>query len=52
HKNAKNLWWGSPQTHIEDMKKRWLECADDEKPQWLTWEQILEFERQMCSAYE
>ncbi|ARE60567.1 hypothetical protein I5Q82_16265 [Acutalibacter muris] len=41
---------GTPQEHIECMKKRWLEFADDEKPEWLTWEQILEYERQMCTT--
>lgn len=49
NRNTRNLWWGSPQAHIENMKKRWLEFADNEKPQWLTWGQILEYERQMCS---
>ncbi len=41
---------GTPQEHIECMKKRWLEFADNEKPERLTWEQILEYERQMCTT--
>lgn len=52
NRNAKILIDGSPQAHIENMKKRWLEFAEDEKPQWLTWEQILEYEKQMCAVPE
>ena len=36
--------------HIEAMKKIWLEFAEDEKPQWLSWEQILDYERKMCES--
>ena len=49
NRNDNNLWGGTPQEHIECMKKRWLEFAENEKPQWLTWEQILEYERKMCT---
>ena len=35
--------------HIESMKKMWLNFPDGEKPKWLTWDQILEYEKAMCS---
>ena len=34
--------------HIETMKDIWNNFADDEKPEWLTWDQILEYEKTMC----
>lgn len=35
--------------HIETMKDIWNSFADDEKPKWLTWDQILEYEKAMCT---
>lgn len=35
--------------HIETMKDIWNSFADDEKPEWLTWDQILEYEKAMCT---
>lgn len=32
---------------IETMKTLWNGFEDDEKPEWLTWEQILEYEKRM-----
>lgn len=52
NRNPGRLWAGTPQKQIEEMKKIWLEFADNEKPQWLTWEQILEYEKQMCGGQE
>ena len=36
--------------HIESMKKMWLNFPDGEKPKWLTWDQILEYEKAMCTG--
>ena len=33
----------------EKVKKLWNEFPDDGKPEWLTWKQILEYEKAMCS---
>ena len=30
------------------MKKLWLEFDEDKKPEWLTFAQILEYEKQLC----
>lgn len=32
---------------IAAMKKLWNELPDEGKPEWLTWEQILEYEKEM-----
>ncbi|RAQ30043.1 hypothetical protein DPQ25_00605 [Hydrogeniiclostridium mannosilyticum] len=37
---------------IEEMKKLWLAFSEEEKPEWLTWEQILAYEKQMCKDTE
>jgi len=33
---------------IEEMKRIYNSFADDEKPDWLRWEQILEYEKKIC----
>lgn len=52
NRNPGRLCADTPQEHIEAMKKLWLSFAEDEKPEWLTWEQILEYEKQMCGGTE
>ena len=32
------------------MKTLWLGFSEAEKPEWLTWEQILNYEKQMCPS--
>lgn len=34
--------------HIEAMKNIWLSFPEEERPEWLTWKQILEYEKAMC----
>lgn len=48
NRNVSRLCADTPKEHIEAMKKLWLSFGEDEKPEWLTWEQILEYEKQMC----
>lgn len=43
----KYLWAGDEKEHIEDMKALWNSFPDDAKPEWLTLEQIEEYEKQM-----
>ena len=33
---------------IKEMKDLWNSFGDNEKPEWLTWEQILEYEKKIC----
>lgn len=44
-KNA--LWAEDEKGQIEVMKELWNSFADDDKPEWLTWEDILNYEIQM-----
>lgn len=43
----KYLWAGNVATHIEYMKAIWNSFPDDCKPVWLTYDEILEYERLM-----
>ena len=38
-----------PQHHIDRMKELWKELPADGKPEWLTWEQLLTYEKAMCN---
>ena len=50
HGKPKNwLYNGSPEEQIAAMKQLWESYPAEDKPEWLTWEQILEYEREMCS---
>ena len=42
------LWGGDEKNHIENMKALWNTFPEGETPEWLTWDDILEFERKMC----
>lgn len=37
------------QCHIERMKELWKGLPDDGKPEWLTWKQLLNYEKEMCN---
>jgi len=41
------LWAENEKEQIEVMKKLWNSFADDEKPEWLSWEGILNYESKM-----
>jgi len=45
HGNRKNI--AQPAEHIEEMKELWNSFSDTEKPEWLTWEQLLLYEKEM-----
>ena len=47
-RNAKVLAEKNERQQIEAMKKLWLSFPEEGKPEWLTWEQILAYEKQMC----
>ena len=49
NRNPKNLSCDTVAEHITAMKKMWNDLPEDGKPEWLTWEQILEYERRMMS---
>ena len=45
---AKNLWAGNEVDHIANMKALWNSFPEDGKPEWLPYEKILEYEKEMC----
>lgn len=45
--NPENLCTGNVEQQIEEMKAIWNSFPDEDKPEWLTWEEILEFEKKM-----
>lgn len=47
YRNSNRLWAGNESKQIEAMKALHNSFDDNEKPEWLTWEQILDYERQM-----
>lgn len=51
NKNPDILWANSEKEHIEAMKNIWLSFSEEEKPAWLTWDQILEYEKAMCGTH-
>lgn len=47
NRHPKHLWAGDEKKQIEYMKAIWNSFSEKGKPEWLTWEQILEYETQM-----
>jgi len=50
NRQKKYLWAGNEADHIAYMKAIWNSFPADAKPEWLTLEQIEEFEKQMITA--
>lgn len=46
---SKHLWAGNEKEQIEKMKELYNSFKDDKKPEWLTYEQILEYEKLMIN---
>ena len=44
------LWGGNVKDHISYMKALWESFSEHEKPEWLTYEQIQNFEKRMLPA--
>ncbi|MDD3875414.1 MAG: hypothetical protein PHT69_02220 [Bacteroidales bacterium] len=47
NRNEKVLWALNVDDHIKEMKNRWNALPEDKKPEWLTMEDILEYEQKM-----
>ncbi|MGY3219137.1 LPD11 domain-containing protein [Bacillus sp. TE9122W] len=48
NKKKKHLWAADETDQIKVMKELWSSFAVDEKPEWLTWDDILALEAKMC----
>ena len=46
---AGHLYFKNEQEHIDEMKKLYNSFSDDKKPEWLTWEQIETYEKEMTN---
>jgi hypothetical protein len=47
NRNKKVLWAGNETEQIIVMKQIWNSFSPDDKPEWLTWEDILNYENKM-----
>ena len=47
NRNEKHLWAKNASDQIDYMKIIWNEFAFDKKPEWLSYEKILEYEKQI-----
>ena len=47
YRYEKHLWAGNATDQIEYMKALWLSFTEDQKPEWLTYEKIEDYERRM-----
>lgn len=45
--SAKCLWAGDEKVQIETMKEIWNFFEPDDKPEWLTWEDILNYAKKL-----
>ncbi|MEK4049916.1 LPD11 domain-containing protein [Bacillus sp. FSL K6-2839] len=49
NRNKRSLWAEDEKSQIKTMKELWESFSTDEKPEWLTWDNILEYENRMIS---
>lgn len=47
NRSVNHLWADNEKEQIENMKALWNSFPEEDKPEWLTWEEILEYERRM-----
>ncbi|APU87341.1 LPD11 domain-containing protein [Clostridium botulinum] len=50
NRNVNHLWANNEKEQIEKMKELYNSFPDNEKPEWLTYEQILQYERLMINS--
>lgn len=46
-RNAKQLWAGNEQDQIKNMKALWNTFGPDDKPEWLTWDELVNYAERM-----
>lgn len=52
NRDPSKLWDKDEKDHLEHMKTVWNSFSEEEKPQWLTWEQLKEYEKEMLRRKE
>lgn len=48
--SGKCLWADNEKDQIENMKALWNSFPEKDKPEWLTWEELLEYERKITKG--
>lgn len=48
NRSTNSLWADNEEDQIENMKALWNTFSYEDTPEWLTWDDILEYERKMC----
>lgn len=46
-KNTRYLWADNEKDHINEMKRLYNSFSEEKKPEWLTWDDILDYESKM-----
>lgn len=44
---GQRIWADTMEEHIAEMKRLYNSFVEDKKPKWLTWEQILDYEKEL-----
>lgn len=52
NRTKKHLWAGDEADQIEMMKELWKSFKEDEKPEWLTWDELLDYEKALMGGQE
>lgn len=50
NRNVDTLWASTEQDQIDTMKALWNSFPDGQKPEWLTWDGVLSFEKRMIHS--
>ena len=49
NRSTNHLWAGDERSQIENMKALWNSFPEEDKPEWVTWEELLDYEKQMIN---
>lgn len=47
NRSTNHLWAGNEKTQIENMKALWNSFPEEDKPEWLTWDELMNYAKQM-----
>lgn len=47
NRSKNHLWAGDEKSQIENMKALWNSFPEEDKPEWLTWDELNEYARKM-----
>ncbi len=50
HPHIKHLWACNVTDQIDTMKSIWLSFSEDDKPEWLSWEEVLDYEKKLLEV--